>query len=310
MITGAIWAGIWWKFFVVSGPNADWVRGCFYMAASATLVSIIFIDWELYIIPDQINAFLLFLAAVFHAYKGTWADFFWGWFAGWGILFGIALLGRLILQKDSMGHADIKMMRGIGALIGVQMLLANMVVAVFSGLIIGIVGVVVTLIQKSRNPDKAEDPYQPPPPESVKDLIVLGGTYLIALDIPAIWFPQIYEKLGYQMQPENIEEDDWQPSLMTIPFGPYLALGAIICMLFSDGIINVWQNYWRKMTEPSQISIIVSEASFPTGNGRDMSFRWDVRSSSGLSSLVSPDYRNPERDARVERVGRRIGKQI
>ena len=69
---------------------------------AATLVAIIYIDWELYIIPDQINAFLLFLGAMLHAFKGTWPDFFLGWFAGWGILFGQTVRHCIALSTDSL----------------------------------------------------------------------------------------------------------------------------------------------------------------------------------------------------------------
>lgn len=311
LLTGALWAGIWWKYFVAMGPNADWIRGCIYMATAATLVAIIYIDWELYIIPDQVNAFLLFLGAVLAALKGDWAFFFWGWFVGWGILWGIAVLGRLLFGKDAMGHGDIKMMRGVGAIIGVQLLLANMAVAIVAGLVIGVFQIIVASVRAKNSAPEPEQATEEEilAPEPIKDLFVLGGTYLLALDIPAIWFPQLYERMGYKMEPESIEDDGWKPSFTTIPFGPYLAIGAIVCMLFSDGIQNVWQNYWRKVTEPSAVSISISEApgtilgNYEVRSNDLAKQNWEFR-------LVNPVLGNSLKGARVERVGRRIGKEI
>jgi len=311
LLTGALWAGIWWKYFIAAGPDADWIRGCVYMATAATLVAIIYIDWELYIIPDQVNAFLLFLGAVLAAIKGDWPSFFWGWFAGWGILWGIALMGRLLFGKDAMGHGDIKMMRGVGAIIGVQLLLANMAVAVVAGLVVGVFQIVVSSSKVKKTPLVAEEEGQEEllTPEPIKDLFVLGGTYLLALDIPAIWYPQLYERMGYKMEPENIEDDSWEPSSTTIPFGPYLAIGAIACMLFSDGIQNVWQNYLRKFSEPAAVSIMISDRPSALLGLREFSSNNLAKQKWGFR-LVNPVLGNSQKDARVERVGRRIGKEI
>ena len=44
------------------------------------------------------------------------------------------------------------------------------------------------------------------------------------------------------------EEDDWKPSLTTIPFGPYLAAGAIVCMVFAPALERELVAYWKHAT--------------------------------------------------------------
>lgn len=244
LITGIIWAALWYKFFCADYTGSQWVLGCFYMAASAALVAIIFIDGEHFIIPDEINAFLLILGVGYAVYSRDWTLLWQGYLMGWGIIFGIAFFGRLAFGKDAMGHGDIKMMRGVGALIGPVLCVFDVAIAVVTGLIFGILFIA---IQSSRDKKAAlaasaeddvkeatgteEDDYQP---ESIKDLLILGFSYLICLDVVAINFPQVYTKMGYPMEDVSVEDDDWEPSLTTIPFGPYLAVGAIACMIFGS----------------------------------------------------------------------------
>ncbi|HLP00001.1 MAG TPA: A24 family peptidase, partial [Fimbriimonas sp.] len=235
----------WYKYFCADIYGAQWQLGCFYMAASAALVAIIFIDGEHFIIPDEINAFLLILGVGYALYSKDWTFLWQGYLMGWGIIFGIAFFGRLAFGKDAMGHGDIKMMRGVGSLIGPVLCVFDVAIAVVTGLVFGILFIA---IQASRDKKAAlaasaegdvkeatgteeEDDYQP---ESIKDLLILGFSYLICLDVIAINFPQVYTKMGYPMEEVSVEDDDWEPSLTTIPFGPYLAVGAIACMIFGS----------------------------------------------------------------------------
>src|SRR5947209_4229016 len=56
LVNGLIWAGIWYQYLIV---RADLGTAIFYAMAASALVVIIFVDLELFIIPDQVNAFLL-----------------------------------------------------------------------------------------------------------------------------------------------------------------------------------------------------------------------------------------------------------
>ncbi len=256
VLCGALFAGLWWQYLIVSYEP---LRMAFYMAASACLVAIIFIDWELYIIPDEINALLLVLGVALQVLLGSWQTALWGALAGWGILWGIALLGRVMFGKDAMGHGDIKMMRGVGALIGPTLLLANMAIAVVAGLVIGLIMIAIAKGQPvvEEEPLEGEQDYQP---ESIGSLFRFGFFYLVGLDIVGVVWPGAYKLIGEEYIEENIEDDTWAPSLTTIPFGPYLAVGALACMLFAGPIQRGMKAYWDNATGSS-----TAQASFPDG---------------------------------------------
>jgi leader peptidase (prepilin peptidase) / N-methyltransferase len=282
LINGLLWAGLWYRYFCYEPTGKDWVMGCFYGVATAALVAIIFIDGEHFIIPDEINAFLLFLGIAFHLINGTMRECLIGYLVGWGIIFGIAFLGRVGMGKDAMGHGDIKMMRGVGALIGPLLTVIDVGIAVVTGLIFGLI--FIALSARKSPPEVAtvneatgttknaegvlgvgegatladataetaslvarqeEEDYQPEP---IKDLLILGFSYLLCFDVVAIWFPKLYEKMGYPVEDISVDEDDWQPSMTTIPFGPYLAIGALVCMLFRPELLQLAEGYVKSVT--------------------------------------------------------------
>ena len=87
-------------------------------------------------------------------------------------------------------------------------------------------------------------------PESIKDLLILGLTYLFCFDIVAIWIPQIYGKMGYPMEDVSVEDDEWIPTFTTLPFGPYLAIGAIVCMMMKTELSHYADNVLRAVIGP------------------------------------------------------------
>ena len=256
LVTGCLWAAIWYRYFCYEGGSEAWKYGCAYAIGAAALVSIIFIDGEHYIIPDEINAFLLLVGVVFHLIQGTMRDCLVGYLVGWGIIFGIAFLGRVAFGKDAMGHGDIKMMRGVGALIGGVLTVFSVGIAVIAGLVFGLLfmalaarkGKAIESDVSDATGTTEEEDYKP---ESIKDLLILGISYLFCVDILAIWFPQVYTKFGYPVEDFSVEDDDWEPSLSTIPFGPYLAIGALVCILFKADLLEKWTEYLRTMQGPA-----------------------------------------------------------
>jgi hypothetical protein len=90
-----------------------------------------------------------------------------------------------------------------------------------------------------------EDEYEP---EKVKDLVILGFSYLVCFDIVALWVPKLYEKMGYPSEEVSVEEDDWKPAETAIPFGPYLAIGALVCMIFRTELTAFATQYIKAIT--------------------------------------------------------------
>ena len=169
---------------------------------------------------------------------------------------GIAFLGRVAFGKDAMGHGDIKMMRGVGALIGGVLTAFSVGIAVVAGLVFGLLFMAIAARKSKAAQSEGdeetgtieEEDYKP---ESIKDLLILGISYLFCIDILAIWFPQVYTKFGYPVEDFSVEDDEWEPSLSTIPFGPYLAIGALVCILFKTDLLDKWTEYLRTMQGPA-----------------------------------------------------------
>jgi leader peptidase (prepilin peptidase)/N-methyltransferase len=274
LINGSLWAALWYRYFCETPQSSEWLLGCFFMLATAALVAIIFTDGEHLIIPDEINAFLLLLGIVYHALNKSLPVAMWGWLIGWGVIFGIALLGRLVFGKDAMGHGDIKMMRGVGALLGGLLTVIDLSIAIVVGIIFGILFIWISTMREQKaekmnansstqlssveeksgeeaqqfsaesqvveDEKEEEAEYEP---ESLKDLVLYGFSYLICLDIIAMWFPKLNEKMGYHSEDVSVEEDDWEPAATAFPFGPSLAIGALICMIFKTELTALATQY-------------------------------------------------------------------
>jgi leader peptidase (prepilin peptidase)/N-methyltransferase len=144
LTNGLIWAGIWWQYLIA---NQDPAKAITYSLAAAALVAIIWIDLELYTIPDQINAALAFFGIGYNIYlyidkwpqATTWGmpSALAGWLVGVGVLWGIAFLGRIIFGRMAMGEGDIKMARGIGALLFPLLASISFGLAIVIGAVVG-----------------------------------------------------------------------------------------------------------------------------------------------------------------------------
>lgn len=275
VMNGSIWAGIWYQYFVV---EADPARAIAYALAASTLVAIIFIDWELYIIPDQINAFLfavgwglnIWLLIKNRPEAWTWGipSSLAGWITGVGVLWGIALLGRLMFGKDAMGHGDIKMARGIGAVLFPATALMGFALAVVLGAVLGIVQILVRgkeedaddqataanpSISSNGGATSAEPEEEYEEPESIGSLLKSGIGYLFCIDIVGLFVPKLYEGWFGEPAYEPLEEvEDYPIERTMIPFGPYLALGAIAATVFQADLRRGVDAYVRWVAGPPQ----------------------------------------------------------
>lgn len=255
IINAAIYACIWHQSFypIPADGVAYWVVAAYaiaYALFASALVVAIFTDIAHYIIPDQVNGAMLVIGlalnAVLMAY-GRPEAWLWeipssiaGALVGWGALWMIAFLGRLIFKKDSMGHGDIKMARGIGSVLLPGAALMSFAVAVVLGAVLGVAAI---MVRRSKAEDNA--PEEPPlEPESFKSLIQCGLGYLLCIDIIGLFKPSLYER-WFGENPYAVEEIEAEPEveLTTIPFGPYLAAGALIALLANDWLMGLWRAY-------------------------------------------------------------------
>ena len=271
LITGSIWAAIWYEYLIVA--PGDPAKAIFFSLAAAALVAIIFIDWELYIIPDQVNAALLVIGLLYNVWliiqkspdAWTWGmpSAVAGALVGIGILWGIAFLGRIIFRKDAMGHGDIKMARGIGAVLFPPAAVASFGIAVVLGAVLGIAQVLMrgkeaepevdtqggeqgdAGVETGAQADEEED-Y---PPESISSLLKSGIGYVLCFDIIGLFIPSFYQTWYGEDPFEPIsEEPGFEVERTMIPFGPYLALGAIVATVFQHRLMDWVHVYWKWAT--------------------------------------------------------------
>jgi hypothetical protein len=138
------------------------------------------------------------------------------------------------------------MARGMGAVLFPIMLFTSVGVAVISGAVIGIF---VALWRKKGDDAEEEDDDAPWEPETFTSLFKCGFGYLLAFDVVGLMIPKFY-KSWFGEDPYAVEEveDDPEVSLTMIPFGPHLALGALITMLFWPTLDAAIQAYWKSFS--------------------------------------------------------------
>lgn len=254
LINGSLWAWLWWQYLIVGWNPA---LGIAYAVFGSSLFIALVTDLEHYIIPDEINAILLFAGFAYHGIFGNIMTAVWGALVGWGMLWGVALLGRVAFGKDAMGHGDIKMARGMGAMLGPLLVVAAFFIAVFAGAIGGVIQI---LLRKkggvsderpvppsasagmAQIPSTSDDEYVP---ESIGSLIQCGLGYLLLIDVIALAAPKVGLAWFGEEEMSEDEIDDWTPQPTAIPFGPYLAFGAIVSVVFAQSLTRFMQDYFN-----------------------------------------------------------------
>ena len=117
-----------------------------FLAFSAALVIISFIDLQHQIIPDVISlpGILFGLAVSFLFSHITWYDSLIGIIAGGGSLYLIAVVFEKLTGKEGMGGGDIKLLAMIGAWMGWKALPFIVLLSSFTGSIIGGVSLLIS----------------------------------------------------------------------------------------------------------------------------------------------------------------------
>ena len=152
-----------------------------YLAFSASLVVVSFIDIDHQIIPDVLSLPGILLGAglsVLNWTEITWLESLIGLVAGGGGLFVVAFVFEWLTGKEGMGFGDVKLLAMIGAWMGWKSLPFIILISSIAGIFIG------------------------------------GGALLLS-------------GRGYRAR---------------IPFGPFLALGALIFFFFGNDLVS-W--YYR-----------------------------------------------------------------
>ena len=132
--------------FIKFGVSAKFFL--FYVVTAGLIIST-FIDFEYQIIPDSISISGIFLgliaAAIFPSLMEADTRLlalgrsFMGAVVGGGSIYAIGVLGSIVFKKDAMGCGDVKLMAGLGAILGWKLVLVIFFLAPCFGSVIGII---------------------------------------------------------------------------------------------------------------------------------------------------------------------------
>ncbi|MFO1296301.1 MAG: A24 family peptidase [Rubrivivax sp.] len=121
--------------------GASWFTaiGC---VAVALLIAMALIDLDYTLLPDSLTIPLVaigLIAAASSVSVVPWHDAAIGALAGYGVLWALGVIWAVLLRKpNAMAEGDMKMLAGIGALLGWQVLPAVLLVAAGIGSVVGI----------------------------------------------------------------------------------------------------------------------------------------------------------------------------
>lgn len=185
------------------------------------LVVITFVDIDIWEIPDEVSLPGILIGCAFRplVFDVPWWSGLAGAALGAGALWLVRLTYEVLRGQEGMGLGDVKLIGMIGAFVGPGGLLPTIIVASFSGTIIGVV------------------------------LLVAGGGNEVAAEAEALAEAEAGTEPGDEPGDEPGEadeaaageddEEDWTPPAHAVPFGPFLALGALTHLLLEPAI-NRW----------------------------------------------------------------------
>ncbi len=158
LLTGLLSAAVAWRF----GFGAAALCG---LVVTWFLVALAFIDIDHQLLPDDLTLTLLWLGLAASLWSGpsgaglpveTRSSLI-GAIAGYGSLWSVYHLFRLITRKEGMGYGDFKLLAALGAWLGWQMVLPVVLVAASVGAIVGIL--MLTLRGQQRSTPIAFGPF-------------------------------------------------------------------------------------------------------------------------------------------------------
>lgn len=183
LATGLMWAGA----FTLHGPTWEALRGSLFLTI---VFGISISDARFYIIPDEfsIGGTVLGLAMAFLPEGINWVPAFIGAALGYGVLWGVGVVGTWMIRKMSpgrleeagvdqaMGGGDIKMMMMVGAFLGAW----GVALTIFLGSVLALVTVLIRSVfaQLSQDEDRQEE---------LSRLIPFGVSLAAGAGVSYIW---------------------------------------------------------------------------------------------------------------------------
>jgi leader peptidase (prepilin peptidase)/N-methyltransferase len=171
-LTGVLFLLVWLKFSPFGVPplglapaDNGWMIPVYWLVVAGLILGT-FVDFEHLIIPDRVTlggiaAGLVLsmmvpslhgdstlMRGLMHSAIGAWA--------GWCLLWAVAVIGEWLFKKEAMGFGDVKLLSAIGAFFGWQAVLFNVIVSSLAGSLVG-----VTLVIFGQRSMQSRIPYGP-----------------------------------------------------------------------------------------------------------------------------------------------------
>jgi|SRR6056297_323348 len=114
----------------------------------STLLVISIIDFKHFIIPWSILIPAFLWRIFFNIYTNRIVENFIAFIVGFGFIYFLMVFGEKIFKKEAMGGGDVYYTAFIGFFIGLKLLVLMFLIASFTGMIFGIVNMIISKLRK------------------------------------------------------------------------------------------------------------------------------------------------------------------
>jgi leader peptidase (prepilin peptidase) / N-methyltransferase len=189
-------------------------------ALAAALLALSFIDLDTWLLPHAITVPLLLAGVGLSALRLSAAPSLRssaaGAAVGWLAFAAVSVVGEKVLRKEALGFGDVWLLGGIGAWLGLAALLPVVLLASVQGTVVGLA--LIALGRGQPGPEEAP----PPPAEGAGEE------------------PPAPPGAGRVEPPPAADPDaDWVPPRNAVPFGPFLAAGALEWLWLQGWIVQL-----------------------------------------------------------------------
>jgi len=198
----------------------------------ALLVALAFIDLATWLLPYALTLPLLVAglgaSALGLSAAPSLASSAAGAAVGFAVFALVAFVGKAIARKEAMGMGDVWLLAGIGAWLGLPALLPVVLLASIQG---SVAGLLLMASGRAEPGPRAESPPssgEPPPSETGSSTAFHGGDKPPPSETgSSAAFHGGDEPSASPPGVAGDEDEAWVPPRNAVPFGPFLALGAL-----------------------------------------------------------------------------------
>jgi len=198
------------------------------LAFAAVLLALAFIDLDTWLLPDSLTWPLLggglLLSALGLTPAGGILSSLGGAAAGFAAFAAVALVGSRVFKREALGFGDVWLLAGLGAWLGLGALLPVVLLASLQGTAVGLVLLVMGRLPKGDGSEVATSTSTPTPTSTETSPATPTATPTASSTPP---------------ETEGEEEDHWVPPRNAVPFGPFLALGAVEWLYLGAEIVRL-----------------------------------------------------------------------